>query len=235
MILDILKEYKFYDKEKKEKSISASSITKDILQLWFEQNDYEKEEKLSDATLGSIVHLGMEKIFENTFNLKDDVTIEKRFSKEIIGWEITGKPDIIIGDTIYDYKTGKNYSRKQFLKEGKNHPYSIQLSIYNWLIGGNKKAKILWMMKDSKAIDGEPVFIEDDVILMNDTEVETLLVDKILELEKYPSDVMPDECNDLWLRKVKGTVIKMKCKLYCGYKNVCPYFKETIKQSTSSW
>lgn len=234
-IIKVLENTSFYDGVEEGKNLSASAITQGVLPLWFKTNGYDKQEKLSDATLGSIVHLGMEKILTDALTEGDEpYIIEQRFSKQFSGWNINGKPDLIVGDTIWDYKTGKNYSRKQFLKEGKLHPYSIQMSVYAWLTGSTK-AKILWMMKDSKAIDGEPVFIEDDVVLMSSDEVENLIFDKIEELEKYDKDTMPPECTDLWLRKHKGTVIKMKCQLYCGYKNSCPYFKPTERQTVSAW
>ena len=130
-LIKILQEYKWYDGESKPKHLSASQISKEPLELWLDQKGYDKNpEKLSDATLGSIVHLGLEKILESQD--LDGIDIEKRLELSLNnGWTISGKPDLVDhkNKVIYDYKTGKNYTKKMLDKDGKNHGYAIQMAV----------------------------------------------------------------------------------------------------------
>ncbi len=234
-IKGIISKVSFYDGDKK--SLSASSMTKEPLQLWYEQNDYPKVEALTDATFGSIMHLGMEKMLHEYFieNEKMDYQMEVRATREIAGASVSGKPDLVVDGVIWDFKSGKNYARKMMLKEGKKHPYVIQLSVYNWLLGGGLAGKILWLMKDSKAIEGEEVFIEDDIELLTLEETEQLILEKIESIKQYDANTMPPECKDLWLRNYKGEVIKQKCKLYCSFRDSCTYYNEPVSKTVNSW
>lgn len=244
-MLDVLKKYKWYDNPHSgnEKHISASSFANETLEIWFGLNGYEQEEKLSDATIGSLVHLGMEKIFTEE-NYKTDMRyiIEQRYSSTLEGMFISGSPDLI--DTkekvIYDYKTAKNYSKKMLAKEGKYHRYAIQLAIYKWLLSKQfdvteYKPVILWIMKDSSAPKGEPVFIEQEIEIMTLEEIEEFMIEKIKVVSAYDKDTMPDMCKDLWTRNINKTLVNTKCSFYCGYKKVCPYFKPSVKQAISAW
>lgn len=243
-MLDVLKKYKWYDNphSENEKHISASSFPNETLEIWFGIHGYEREEKLSDATLGSLVHLGMERIFTEE-NYKTDMRyiIEQRYASTIDGMLVSGSPDLI--DTkdkiIYDYKTSKNYSKKMLAKEGKYHRYAIQLAIYKWLIsptlGEDYTCKILWIMKDSSAPKGEPVFVEQEIEIMTMSEIQDYMSEKIKVLNAYDKDNMPSKCKDLWTRNINKSLVNTKCHYYCSYKKVCPHFKSSTKESIAAW
>jgi len=234
MLIDIIKDYKFYDRKSEKYTLSASLIADDILQIWHEQQGTEPNAfELNDATLGSILHLGLELVFSQA---NKSFTIEQRFSKMIGKWTISGKIDLLDTErnTIYDFKSAKNYSRKSLKKEGRFHRYAIQLAIYNWLLGGGYIAKILWIMKDSNALNLEPTFVEEEIEIMAASEIEDYIKSKTDSLEFYGNE-MPDVCSDLWARKVNGALVNSRCLCYCKYSNSCKYNKPTLKGSIARW
>lgn len=235
-LLKTLLEYDFYDKYP-EKHISASSFSKEPLEIWFGLQDIEIENKLSAATIGSLVHLGLEKVIKQTDEFKDGkLIVEQRIVKEHDGWTITGTPDLIDYENgiLYDYKTGKNYSKKMLEKEGKYHSYAIQLAIYKWLIGEEFDAKILWLMKDSSAPKREPDILLQDVETMDFNEISAFITEKIKMIEAY-GDNMPDKCKDLWPRKINKVLVNTKCKFYCSYNKVCPHYRSNPVEASSVW
>jgi hypothetical protein len=225
-IIKILNDHKWYDgytPQEGEKHLSASSFANEPLEIWLDRHNYpENPFKLSDATVGSIVHIGLENIIRKTEEYKNaELLIEHQIIKPFNGWTITGRPDLvnIPKKILYDYKTGKNYSKKMIDKEGKNHRYAIQLAVYNWLLGGGYTPKILWLMKDSQA--GEPVIFEQEIEIMDLNEIEVYMKERLDVIDAY-GDSMPDKCGDLWPRKIKGAVVNAKCMYYCKYSHSCP-------------
>lgn len=241
MLLELLESHKWYDNEFSymENHISASSFANETLELWLDKYGYEREEKLGDNTVGSLVHIAMEKIISDLCD--PQLVCEKRFSKNFEGHIISGSMDLVDYSTrtIYDYKTAKNYSRKMLTKEGKHHRYAIQLAVYNWLLTDKNESpftcKIFWIMKDSKAAEREPTFVEEEIEIMSREEIEAYMLDKIITLAHYNKDVVPDKCKDLWPRKVKNAVIDTKCEFYCGFKKSCPRYKTTALKQIATW
>lgn len=230
-----IENYKFYDRTKHRYTLSASTIGNDILQLWHEQVGTEENQyRLGDMDAGSIMHLGLEQIFKSN----KDLVIEERYQKQIGKWTISGKMDIIDEKEkiIYDIKTGKNYSRKKLLEEKEKNQYAIQLAVYNWLLCGGYKTKILWILKDSDITKNQPVFIVDDVPIMDEFAIEEYINSKINLLDVYlDSNEIPNECQDKWTRTINKVTVNSKCMYYCKYSNNCKYFKPSIKQALSKW
>lgn len=236
----IFEEYKWYDGEGGEKHLSASSLTKEPLELWLKLKNYPQNKfKFSDSTLGSVAHLGVEHIIKQTQEYKDGlVLLEKRIEASFCGWTISGKPDMVDMDkkVIYDYKFTKNYSKKMLDKD-KNHAYIVQLSVYRWLLQDiNFKGVICWFMKDSNAVDREPTYIEQEVELLSFERIEEMIKEKINILE-YLGDEVPSKCEDTWTRNIrgKGIISDVKCKFYCSYSDVCPRFRTTTLGAIQSW
>jgi hypothetical protein len=238
-LLNTLRNFEWYDGKDEDKQISASSLANEPLELWLHKHKFEKNKyELTDATFGSLAHLALEKVFEQTEEFKDGrIILEHRYFKKLKDYTISGKIDMLDLEKsiLWDFKTGKNYSKKMLDKEGKNHRYAIQLSVYRWLLHREDlTAKILWIMKDSKAAEREPVFIEQEVELMSFDEVEEYIQSKVDILEAY-GDTMPDKCKDLWPRKVKGALVNTKCMFYCNYSKSCPHNNPTKLEVASTW
>lgn len=240
-LIDTLNNYSWYEKfdlNNGKKHLSASSFSKDPLELWLGLQNYkENAPKLSDATLGSIVHLGLEKIIKELDEYKyGQLIVEQRIVREMENWTVSGTPDLIDVENkvIYDYKTGKNYSKKMLDKEGSQHSYAIQIAIYNWLLGGGYEAKILWLMKDSKAAESQPVIFEQVIDIMSFDETTDYILEKLNLLDAI-GDTMPEKCKDLWPRKVKGMLVNTKCQYYCRYSVSCPHNNPSSAQVISSW
>lgn len=241
MLIELLESYKWYDNKFSDvkNHISASSFANETLELWLDREGYDREEKLGDNTVGSLVHIAMEKLVTDLCD--PQLVCEKRFDKAIGGYLVSGSMDLIDYSTrtIYDYKTAKNYSRKMLAKEGKNHRYAIQMAIYNWLLTNENESnftcKIFWIMKDSKAAEREPVFVEEEIEIMSREEIEAYMLEKIAVLDAYDSKTIPDKCSDLWTRKVKSALIDTKCEFYCGFKKTCPKYKTTAVKQIATW
>lgn len=61
---------------------------------------------------------------------KVDVYVERRFSREIDGWTVTGQADIIIAGQLHDVKTTKSFNVENKLSY---NSWKMQGSIYRWL------------------------------------------------------------------------------------------------------
>lgn len=136
------------------------------------------------------------------------VYTEKRVNKDIAGYTIGGKYDMVIDGHLFDYKTTSVYS---FIKGNKDGDYALQGSIYKWLnpeIITDDFVYINFIFTDwQKAMtrtEGYPPIkiMEHPVTLLSMAETEAFLIGKITELKsmwtKKEEDLPPCTDKELW-------------------------------------
>ena len=239
-----------------EKSISASQLGNDLLQLYLAKTTTQEEEvfEIGQAELGSIFHLGMEAAAYDMMQDPDSniAFIEKQLKLELSnGWTITGTADLITktGDqyTIYDYKLTKLYSGK-IIKDAirKNQPngYITQLNAYRLMfdygINQDSSAMLSMFYKDQNILKNDVAYEEIQVPVLNG--IEQTAVDITNKLQEHiDNKTVPEICSDLWWRKIKNTSVPTRCDNYCSVKNSCPYYKKhnssphSIARNITNW
>jgi len=244
--------------------ISASMIANDPLQNYLSIiHGKPTETEITDATLGTIFHAGMEKIVTNSINDGNSEIIGAEIEMSTIltnGWELHGTADLITEPEqgrfeIHDYKLTKNYTRKMMAKEINTHSYTKQLQVLDALfrtgtstyskdeIVGDITLIADFFLKDSKAISHEPVHNPLQVpnkIGTEDMNATQVLFEEVIaitdSLQSYiESGQVPPECSDKWIRNVKGKVIPTRCALYCGHgkNSLCPYYNPGTQETVS--
>ncbi len=239
--------------------ISASMIAKDPLQNYLTILYGSQEEKtISDSTLGSVFHMGMEQIVlaeKNNPNIGTDehILCEHTMHKKLAnGWYLSGTADLIIRrrngtSDIEDHKLTKMYALKMIQKDLTTHDYTVQLQaldLLNWNENpypAEKKLqstlRINVFCKDAKAINKELTFTPVTAPNTNLENFEEKVIEITSSLQAYiEAGEIPPKCEDVWLRKLKnGTTISTKCALYCGHgkAGICPYYKADTRESVS--
>ncbi|MHA1691824.1 MAG: PD-(D/E)XK nuclease family protein [Candidatus Heimdallarchaeaceae archaeon] len=223
-----------------EKSISASQLGNDLLQLYLAKTTTQEEEvfEIGQAELGSIFHLGMEAAAKQLMQDPNSniLHVEHSMVKELPnGWFLTGTIDLISkeGDKVVlsDHKLTKQYASKM-IKEAirKNQPnsYITQLNAYRLMYDENAEMKLELFLKDQNILKDEPAYEQIQVPVLNG--IEQTAVDITNKLQEYlDNKTVPEICSDLWWRKVGNSSIKTRCKFYCNVKNVCPYYQDSMK------
>jgi len=221
------------NKEPGVKSISASDFGNDLLQIYLRyKHGVPNNTEFGQDTLGTLVHLGIQSIFD-----EDGILIEPKFEKKFDnGWNLTGSIDILnLKDKeIIDIKVTKQYTIEKILKEP-NHQYRWQLSVYKYLAEKeyNLKfsTKLLLVLKDG-GYDFRKSVINPSIELleiepMSSEQIEDKFYEITNKIEEYEKlGEYPPICSDLWWRKTKEGSIPIRCKQYCSYKDVCPYYKQ---------
>ena len=110
-------------------------------------------------------------------------------------------------------------------------------------ITGNIELVLDFFLKDAKAVNFEPSYQPTvvpsllhggNISFMESFEQE--IVEKTNALQAYIElGEVPPQCQDLWLRNVKGTVIPTKCALYCshGKAGLCPHYSPTTRTTVN--
>lgn len=146
----------------------------------------------------------------NTLSKEDiPIYLEQRAVKEINGWKIGGKFDLVIEGQVNDYKSTKVFS---YISGSNSDNYIKQGSIYRWLnphIITEDTIKINYVFTDWQKVKslGDPKYPKcpltfKEYPLMSLDEIERFIVNKLELLDKYwnePEDKIPD-CTDeeLW-------------------------------------
>jgi len=231
--------------------ISASMVANDPLQNYLAIiHGKGTEDEITDATLGSVFHLGMEQLVKD--KMKTDATI---YGAEVAmhykldnGWILSGTADLIVEPEphkyeIHDYKLTKKYTRKMTEKDIHTSGYTKQLHVLDALfrrdstldrtmIDGDIELHCDFFLKDSVAVNFESVF--NPLIIPNKVGTEEVNSADVLfaevvqitdSLQSYlESGTIPPVCADRWPRNVKGKVISSRCEFYCSHKAVCPHY-----------
>lgn len=217
------------------KQISASQFGDEMLQIWLRYKyGVPKRNKFDQSTIGSIVHKGIETILSKYDNFETEKDVEKEFDN---GWKLSGSIDIIDNENriIYDVKVTKQYTIEQLKKEPEHH-YIWQLSVYRYLMnqltGYDYDIKLLAILKDGTEFDSRNGCAREHISIIDlepksYEQVENKFYEMTENIEKYEAlGSKPNQCKDLWFRKVKGNLIPMRCEVYCAYKDVCPYYNK---------
>lgn len=233
--------------------ISASQVGAEPLQIYL-RIMYGSQEKddITDATLGTILHHGMEKIVneqaqalyeESGIEIDTEVPMHIQLPNR---WYVTGTADLVVKNgnnlEIHDYKFTKYYALKKFEEEklswhqgASPHQYTLQLNTLRYLaekmalVDGEVSMHIDYFIRDANKLKSEPVHRMVEPPKLN--EIENILIEKTNEIQEYIVNAqVPPVCSDLWPRKMNGTFIPdVKCQFYCDMKHVCPYFKSKAK------
>ena len=217
--------------------ISASELGSDITQIFLRQKyGVVKDTEFGQNSLGSIIHLGIETALKDCDGIETEVKLDP---KDVFGIKLTGTADIINHNskTIYDIKTTKEYTVKQFVKDAENHHYTWQVNAYRYLAkemyGENYNMKLMFVLKDGGLNSRTGVMIptiqEIEVPYICDSEIESKIKGIKEELDLLHSGVMEIQpCKDTYIRKVKGQVVHMKCRYYCSYADKCPVNQDKL-------
>lgn len=233
--------------ESGQKSISASSLVDDPLRLWLRwKHGVPPSDTVTQATIGSLVHLGMEKIIETlepvvplTKHLESEVEVGCKMDK---GWSFSGTIDILDHETktIYDVKVVKKYRIEKLRKEEPDDPYIWQLNAYRYMLcrlGVNyRNMKVIGLSCDAgfdfRSGKMTNVLNIVDVPLIEDAYIEDRFNEQAKILNDHIAmDTPPEKCKDTWPRKVNGKTIPVRCVAYCDYSSLCPHFnpkRETV-------
>ncbi len=221
-----------------EKSISCSQIGSDILQLYLAKtNKIEEPFEVSQASIGSIFHLGMEEAAKN-FSKQDNnniIHIEHDMSKQLSnGWTLTGTADLITKEgnsfVIKDHKLTKQYTAKMVREAIRKHQpngYISQMNGYRFLFNPEADMVLSMFYKDQDVVKSELAFEEIMVPYINDIEKQVINITNQLQ-HHLDTKTTPPKCADLWWRKPKNsnTSIPSRCKFYCNVSESCPYNNE---------
>lgn len=243
IIEEILKKLE-YRREPLERRISASQLGDDLLRIALSIKYGSLGNNFSQASIGSLIHKGLEHLFENSEKYEPEID----FEKELKGWSITGTADLLDkeNEIIYDFKTTK-YNTYKKLKEAINrgdytHSYILQLNLLRYLSGSNYNLRLLFIFKDGgwnyKTKIEVPHYKELEVPTISNLEIENKLNEIIERLEpecEYDENgrlvdinVIAFHCNKSqygYITTLSGYKKPAKCELYCSYKDVCPLYK----------
>ena len=168
----------------------------------------------------ALEELGYPEQIRNKFRINTDyhlpdiipVYIEQRSIKQIAGWNISGKFDLVIDGRLNDLKNRKVWA---YLNSSNNKKDILQASIYRWLNQDKiteEDFSILWLFTDWNSLEAikNPLYpkqrwLEQKFELMSIKATEQWLEDKLSEINKYINSLESELpfCSDeeLWLGK----------------------------------
>jgi len=213
----IIKEKTAYSGTKKEgKILTASMVGAEDYQNYLRiKYGIEERESIDQTTIGTLLHLGLEKIFGKG----------KRIKANKGDWTLEGEYDAFIDNVLYDFKLTKSYTEKKIKENIENHPYTLQLNFYRYLLEKEgqkvKEMKLVLFFKDGgydfRRDKNIPDFKEIKVPEIN---IEKIIEEKIKTLNEWLKDESKIErCKDLWFRGDKP----IRCIKYCNFRKFCKF------------
>jgi len=136
------------------------------------------------------------------------IWLEQRGSREIMGYTISGKFDMVVDGDLHDFKTTSVYS---YLSGNKDEDYSLQGSIYRWIHHDkitSDTIKIEFMFTDWQGAQAkqnsdypQQKLHQHSVPLLSLKETEKWIIKKLRHLEQYASvdEKLIPECTDVEL------------------------------------
>ena len=223
--------------------LSASEVSSDMLELYLKRKHNISESKISQATIGSLLHVGCEMAFAE----EDYVSVEETFSKLITGTNSYATATVDYIDTknkvVIDWKTTKEYTAKMVkaaIKKGDlfGNGYILQMNHQNYIINEPGYKYYLGMFYKDAKVDYKTGIESDsfeliEIPMIDPDKYHKYIIDKANLLELMIKDnIMPIKCSDLWPRKIGGVTINAKCKYYCSVSSVCPHYDNGIQPDT---
>ena len=219
-----------YDYGKESNLISATTLMSPIKQIVLGRRykDSDKEFDVSDliaSTMGTALHDSVEnawkskeKAVEILTNMKymnaeeiyDKITFEKRTVKEVDGYKISGKFDLVFDGIVADIKSTTVWT---WIYGSKDDDYKLQMSIYRWLnptLITNDFGYVEFIFTDWSAVKAkqdksypQSRIASKKIKLMSIADTEAWIVqqlDKVTKSELLSDDDLPD-CTDaeLWM------------------------------------
>jgi hypothetical protein len=158
------------------------------------------------------------------------VYMEQRVSKEILGYTISGKYDLILEGTVEDYKSTGTYT---YIHKSNDKKYALQGSIYRWLEPNKITSDFMniqyvftnWTAtspaRDPKYPPTQALTYRVD--LMSVSQTEKYVTDKLTQLEQLinvpESELPPCNDEDLWRDPPKYKYYKNPAKRARSTKN----------------
>ena len=222
--------------------LSASEVSSSTLEIWLKRKYDIEDKKISQATLGSLAHTGMELAFADDDDVKTEEPIEGIFNNMLLTATVDfhdTKNKIII-----DWKTTKHYTGKKVkeaINKGKplENNYIAQINHIAFILGHPEGYKYYLGMfyKDAgvdykTGIESETFEMIEIPIVSYEQYIEYLTPKAIDLKESLNSDFEPSICKDLWPRKIGGIMTNTKCRYYCSVNIVCPYYDDGIADDT---
>ena len=150
----------------------------------------------------------------NPYKVRDEIPIyvEQRSIKQIAGWNVSGKFDLVIDGRLNDLKNRQVWA---YLNSSNDKKDILQASIYRWLNQDKIKEEdfsILWLFTDWNSLEAikNPLYpkqrwLEQKFQLLSIPETERFLINKLSLINKYikSSEAELPLCTDeeLWMGK----------------------------------
>jgi len=235
----ILENTRYSGKNKKnQKIISCSQIGSEPQQVLLaykygviEQND------IGQNTIGTLVHKGLEHSFIKEANIHTEYSMEMLLKN---GWILSGTADRIDlnNDVIVDTKVTKTYTIDMIKKEPM-HQYRLQLNGLRILAEYWYKKPFKMLLEIFNKQGGYDVRSGETIPDLTYIEVEKIDDDIVLsninDLIQFIENGVEQKCSDVWLRKVKGDIIPLRCLKYCSYNKVCKFYNPQPKTIIKGW
>jgi hypothetical protein len=238
----LLKITQYSGRFEKKRVLSGSMMSSSLLQNFFRIKHGIIEKDSIDASMfGSLIHLGLEKLDQF-----EELELEKNFDfiyDKDPRWMLSCTIDLIDNKqkVITDFKVTKRYTYKKF-KQDSGYAKQLRLNHYIASLASPKlKEYNLWLTMFLKDYEGNYKEKPIDMIQylyvekIDDNEFKTFIDDMINNLNHYlDNDLIPpeDSCNKWefgFIQNPSGTKTPKKCKKYCSYNKICPYFKEDTR------
>lgn len=140
------------------------------------------------------------------------IYVEQRSIKQIAGWNVSGKFDLVIDGRLNDLKNRKVWA---YLNSSNDKKDILQASIYRWLNQDKiteEDFSILWLFTDWNSLEAlkNPLYpkqrwLEQKFKLLNIQETEQYLINKLGLINQYinsPESELPlCDSNELWMGK----------------------------------
>lgn len=160
-------------------------------------------------------------------DLPDDalpIYMEQRSSRELEGWTVSGKFDVVWQGAVEDVKTTKTFN---FIKGSNDEKYSLQGSVYRWLnqdIIKEDYVNILMIFTDWSELKakGDKTYPQKRVLvrklpILSVEETESWVRTRLMELNRYKDAPQADlpACTpeELWMDPPKWAYYKDKSKM----------------------
>lgn len=175
------------------KASTGTALHRDIQAVWENPVIITEALKSLDYTDTQIknIHINPSEPTDGT-----NLWFEKRATREIGDWTVTGQFDLVVDDTIHDFKSTSVYT---YINKTKEEDYKIQLSIYRWLnrelikndIGIIHYIFTDWNKNNVYSTDGYPnhPFVSININLMSLDETEEFIKKRIRDIDYYTENL----------------------------------------------
>lgn len=220
-----------YDYNQDPLTLSATTLMKPVRAYWLTARHGDKLEidvsELVAARLGSAIHDSIERV--ETDNVFKEERVKKTVEIDGVTFTISGKYDILtLEGTKWILRDIKTTSVWAYIYGGKDEDYRKQLSIYRWLLHGEKEVEPVayidmiftdWQSMKAKTEDNYPpqrIHPGYRIELLSLEETEAYIRDRLSNFYKYKdvTDSSLPNCSkeELWASEDTYAVMKPDAK-----------------------